>query len=94
MIDIHLILSLLPAAWAAVNLGWALFRNQGKDAAIYAIILFALGLVALNLGGALNAWTWKLLTIGVFSGEAVYRLFKGPRWKVPIALILLVAAML
>jgi len=94
MDTISLILGILPIIWLAVNLCWAIFRGHGRDAAMYGAILLAAALVALNIGGALNSGTWKAVSIAVFALEATYRGWRGPHWKVPIALVLLFLAII
>jgi len=87
---LSLMIAVLPIIWLSLNLFWAVLRGHGKDAVIYGVVLFAMALVALNLGGVLNTWTWHLAAIVVFSAEALFRIWRGPKWKVLVAVILLV----
>lgn len=56
----------LSVIWCVAMLLWNLFRNNTVPALIYGVCLFAAALIALNVGGVLNADTWHMLGIGVF----------------------------
>ena len=91
--DIIAALGWLGVAWCVINLLWGILRGHALQAAIYGIALFAGVIVTLNIGGVLNAESWNLFTIVVFTGELIFRLWKGPFWRVPLVGILLALAL-
>ncbi|MDY0247354.1 MAG: hypothetical protein RBR26_10575 [Methanosarcina mazei] len=82
----------LGFGWCVIQLAWAWLHGLPKNAAIYAVSIFAACLVALNVGGILNETTWSLFGCGVFAIHALYYLKKGPIELVPIMLILLASS--
>ena len=74
----------LGTIWCAANLGWAVLRNDAYKAMIYGIGVFAAAVVALNVGGVLNDYTWSLFGLGVFGLHLAVAMWQHVWWKAPV----------
>lgn len=84
----------LGTIWCVANLVWAIFRNDAYKAMIYGIGVFAAAVVALNVGGVLNDYTWSLFGIGVFGVHLAITIWHHQWWKAPVFGILFIVSTL
>lgn len=74
----------LGTLWCVANLFWGLLRNDARRVLIYGIGVFAAALVALNVGGILNDYTWSLFGLLVFGLHMAVAAWQHAWWKVPV----------
>lgn len=70
--------------WALCNLGYGILRGQAQRAAVYGAALAIGAVIALNMGGVVNASSWHVFTLIIFAAEALFNLWRGPKWKVAV----------
>ncbi|MFT0899611.1 hypothetical protein [Candidatus Methanoprimaticola sp. MG2] len=84
----------LGTIWCVLNLAWAVFRNDAEHAMVYGVGVFAAFVVALNLGGVLNDYTWSLFGLGVFGLHLAIATWQHVWWKVPVFAVLFIVSTL
>ncbi len=89
------ILGYISLIFCAVQLLYGLFiAHDPMRSMIYGIGLFAAVVIALNIGGILNDYTWGIFGIGMFGLNVLYYMKKGPAYAVVIYSMLLAASAL
>jgi hypothetical protein len=82
-------------AWCVLMLAWSLFRNDAKGSVIYGVAVFGGAVVALNVGGALDAAAWSVFGAAVFAAHLAWcALVRGSVWGAVVSSALLTASIL